>query len=482
MAGDQDNSLQKVPSGGLDQTPLPILAPGFTLRITVHRAENLPISDLSSLSSDPYVRLILETSIPPRHREDPELTFRTPTIRRNTNPTWDTQWIVANVPETGLRLKCRLLDEDIDHDDRLGSVHVAVGHVYEGWEGINNQPFRVRKRAGSKRAYLMRSVAAACVKDKEMNATLWVSIECLGRTDDKEGGRLYTLGPNRWTRHFSPLIGRLIGTKTGGNETETDGITTYNFQAIQLQLTGPVPWRLYHRYVDFKPFVGHVFTSNNVGGFVLNRALHHQHSRIYSYDRHTQYGICESAESVTKTFLDFVSYAEGGKVFTYVITLDGVWRFTETGKEFGIDMLSKHSMHSDVAIYIAYSGEFFVRRRKGHRRSSSRRSTSDGEPTSENDPSHYELIIDNESGTYRPDSSLLPLLQDFISWNLPGIKVKAMDVQSDELQEMKREQRRKKQESGRNIAYMQRSPSSSSVSSSDIDELNERIQHMHPEY
>jgi hypothetical protein len=33
-----------------------------------------------------------------------------------------------------------------------------------------------------------------------------------------------------------------------------------------------------------------------------------------------------------------------------VITLDGMFRFTETGKEFGIDMLSKHTMHSDVNV------------------------------------------------------------------------------------------------------------------------------------
>lgn len=226
---DQDNHHEKAPTGGRDHTPLPILSPGFTLRITIHRAENLPISDVSSLSSDPYVRLLLETSVPPRHREDPELTFRTPTVRRNTNPTWDAQWVVANIPETGFRLKCRLLDEDIDHDDRLGSVHVTVDHVYEGWEGINKEPFKVRKRGGSKRAYLMRSVAAACVKDKDISATLWLSVECLGRTDDKEGGRVYTLGPNRWTQHFSRLIGRLIGTKTGGNETEADQMTTYKY-------------------------------------------------------------------------------------------------------------------------------------------------------------------------------------------------------------------------------------------------------------
>ncbi|KAI5286789.1 hypothetical protein KEM54_006507 [Ascosphaera aggregata] len=508
MAENQGGQLQKAPTGGRDFTPLPHLPPGFTLRITIHRAENLPIADLSSLSADPYVHMILETSIPRRHQEDPELQFRTPTIRRDVNPVWEAQWIVANVPETGFRLNCQLLDEDLDRDDKLGSVHVIVDHVHEDWEGIKCRPFKVRKRAGSKRAYLLRSMAVACSKDRDLNATLWLSVECLHRTEDEEGGRVYTLGPNRWTRHFSPLIGRLVGTKTGGNETERENqLTTYksvllitllnrrvpysviltcivfhSFQAVQLQLTGPVPWSLYHRYVEFKPFVAHMFASNNLGGFVLNRALHHQHTRIYNYDRSTMYGVCNSLESMSKTFLEFVSYAEGGKIFTYVVTLDGEWRFTETGKEFGIDMLSKHSMHSDVAIYIAFSGEFFVRRRKGHHRSASRRSTLERVSTDENDPSHYELIIDNESGTYRPDNALLPVLQEYLAKNLPGIKVRAMSVQSDELQAMKEEQREKKRLFGKRFAYMQRSPSSSSVSSSDVEDLDERVANMYPDF
>jgi len=53
---------------------------------------------------------------------------------------------------------------------------------------------------------------------------------------------------------------------------------------------------------------------------------------------------------MTKKVLDF--YDQGGRIFTYVLTLDTKWRFTETGMEFGIDMLSKHTMHSDVSQYI----------------------------------------------------------------------------------------------------------------------------------
>jgi hypothetical protein len=46
-----------------------------------------------------------------------------------------------------------------------------------------------------------------------MSGDLIVSIENLGKTPGEEGGRAYTVGPLPWSRHYSPLIGRLTGTK-----------------------------------------------------------------------------------------------------------------------------------------------------------------------------------------------------------------------------------------------------------------------------
>ena len=105
-----------------------------------------------------------------------------------------------------------------------------------------------------------------------------------------------------------------------------------------MQLSGPVPDELYHRYVEFKPFVAGMFTAHSLSGRILNRALHHQHARIYNHDRSTTYGVFpEPSIEMTKKFLEFAHYDQGGRIFTYVITLDGQWRFTETGKEFGIE-------------------------------------------------------------------------------------------------------------------------------------------------
>jgi hypothetical protein len=318
---------------------------------------------------------------------------------------------------------------------------------------------------------------------------------------------------------------------------------------------------MYHRYVEFKPFVAGMFTSHTIRGRLLNRALHHQHARIYNYDRTTKYGsFNEPSQDLTKLFLDFVHYDEGGRIFTYVLSLDGLFRFTETGKEFGIDLLSKHTMHSDVSIYIAFSGEFFVRRvkhaklhkndsavdpenelhkpstprdedreqrdeaskanapdpkkakgdashqtngpskektnstpdldrEKTHRSSFLGKKETNGTPSlnkeknngtpKDDDPTHYELIIDNDSGTYRPNADTLPLLHSFLAHNLPGLKIRTLDCQKDEelQKKLKNEQREKKKAAAgdKKVTYMQNS-SMSSLSSSDEEELEQRGQ------
>ncbi|KAF3481794.1 C2 domain-containing protein [Arthroderma uncinatum] len=475
------------PAGGYDITPLPAAPPGWTLKFIFHRAENLPLGDLSTMSSDPYLKAILEVDLPSRHpKQDPMMTFRTPTIKRDIHPQWNCEWVVANVPASGFQLKCRIYDEDIaDSDDRLGSAYVDVKDITESWPGIKEQGFKIKKRMGSHRAYFLRTIASTFSKNVDNEGLLFVSVECLGRTPGNEGAHMYTIGPNYWTKHFSPLIGRLAGTKEKikGKDGKAP-IERYNFQAIQIQLSGPVPTPLYHRYVEFRPFVAGMFTAKSLRGRLLNHALHHQHERIYTYDHNTVYGVFrEPSIGMTKRFLEFVQYGQGGRIFTYVITLDGQWRFTETGKEFGVDLLSKHTMHSDVSIYIAYSGEFFVRQISSYHESSFQHDSAEGTEDSDTqpptEPSDYELIIDNDSGTYRPNGKLLPLLQEFLVQNLPGLKISTLDSQRDatRMAKLKDKQREMKSQSGHRMMYLQKSTSSlslSSLSSSDEDELNER--------
>jgi len=229
-----------------------------------------------------------------------------------------------------------------------------------------------------------------------------------------------------------------------------------------------------------------MFTSSGLRGRILSKALHKQHRRIYSFDSSTETGDFEPCSQAAATqFLTMAHFDEGGRIFTYVLTLDGLFRFTETGKEFGIDLLSKHTMHSDIATYIACSGEFFVRRLKkptGEEDPRPAQPTHPGEPlpggpphdAPPSDPSYYQLVIDNDSGTYRPDKSVLPLLRSFLEHNFPGLGIVVMHCQDEELDELKKNQVAAKKKEGKTVnMVLNRSPSTSSFSSDDESRLED---------
>ena len=228
-----------------------------------------------------------------------------------------------------------------------------------------------------------------------------------------------------------------------------------------------------------------MFSKVGLRGRILNKALHHQHSRVYNYNNSTQYGVVKPrSEEASLQFLKMAHYDEGGRIFTYVLTLDGLLRFTETGKEFGIDLLSKHTMHSDVNIYIACSGEFFIRRLSHPEEPTD----APGQQTHPNDdvpggpphspppenPKNYELVIDNDSGTYRPKGSLLPRLKEFLNENFPGLHVVTKECTDDDLEKMKDEQRQRKKKEGETVEMVQNSDDE--ISSSDEETLDRKGQ------
>lgn len=490
---------KKSPPGGFDDTPLPECPPGYTLKFTFHKASNLPAADIHNVSADPYLRATLTADIPRRHKDDPFLTHRTKTIRGTLEPEWEDEWIVANVPKSGFRLKCRLYDEDYaNHDDRLGNVTFEETMINEHWTGINRRVFELKKRMGSKRAYLTKAICTVFKENGSMTPLLEVSVEVLGRSEGP-GAQMCTLGPSRFTKHFSAMMGRLTGIKVNKNEEhdeqsheqdeskkEEKKTKKYDFQANEIQLKGPVPPKLYHRYVEFRPTIGLMFSDKGIRGRLMNKALHKQHCRIYNFDSSTEWGSFEPcSEEASLTLLRLAHFDQGGRIFTYVLTLDGLFRFTETGKEFGIDLLSKHTMHSDVARYIACSGEFFIRRLQKptaeedpepSQQTHPSDDIPDGPPQEQppKDPSYYQLIIDNDSGTYRPDKSILPDLKEFLENQFPGLGIVVMHCADDELTKLKEEQTKAKKKEGKTVnMVLNRSPSSSSFSSSDESRLGD---------
>lgn len=220
---DKKDELTSQPPGGYDDTPFPNVPPGWTVRFVFHKADNLPAADLTTQAADPFIKATLSAPLTKRHKEDPPLVKRLRTIRDTTWPSWDEEWIVANVPSAGFKLKCRLYDEDYpDHDDRLGNVTFETSHIEEGWSlGPQGQWFDVKKRMGSKRAYFFKAITSTLEKGTSMTGRLHLSIDVLGRSEGF-GAQMYTVGPGVFFKHFSPMLGRLTGIKVNEDSSEDE--------------------------------------------------------------------------------------------------------------------------------------------------------------------------------------------------------------------------------------------------------------------
>ena len=231
----QQGEAQKKPAGGYDSTPLkPTSGQTYTIKITFHSASNLPISDYGSRSSDPYVLAHLKTSLPNRHPRDPPLNFRSPTAHRTLEPKWNSEWVVAGIPASGFELDVRLFDEDSDdHDDHLGKVEVSSGRLSKDWKGFREEERKVKKTGADVFAYTLRWARKVMCRGVELHARFVFSMEMVEETKE-EVGKAYTFN-NFWWTHYSPMIGRLTGTKAN------DGHGVEKFECVFLYLHNPPP-------------------------------------------------------------------------------------------------------------------------------------------------------------------------------------------------------------------------------------------------
>lgn len=204
---------EKSPPGGHDKTPFArTKGKRYTVRITYHSATNIPMSDINTGHSDPFILAQIDTDLPPRHSEDPHLRFRSKTVARSTEPVWNAEWVVAGIPESGFTLKTRLYDEDFNGDDRLGTLRLNSGRLSAGWKGHDKQDFKLKKSGADPVVYGLRWCAAMARSHKNLHARLNVSIEMLGETEGEDVGKPYTIN-NFWFIHYSPMVGRVAGTK-----------------------------------------------------------------------------------------------------------------------------------------------------------------------------------------------------------------------------------------------------------------------------
>lgn len=138
------------------------------------------------------------------------LVYRTHTVRRTLNPTYDARWVVAGIPAAGFMLTLRLRDEDPgNHDDRPGKVDVRFArapgeHLAAGWASGETE-CKVQKKRGSLRAhaatYLVSMVTRGAVSHR---ARIWISARVVAQSGGDRigalGPRAPPLSPSPWAR------------------------------------------------------------------------------------------------------------------------------------------------------------------------------------------------------------------------------------------------------------------------------------------
>ena len=157
------------------------------------------------------------------------------------------------------------------------------------------------------------------------------------------------------------------------------------------------------------------------------------HKMLYARSTNNGFGIIEKPGDLLQTFSDDVGGTGGAAkrvkpaVYTYVIAIeDSSFRFSETGAAFFVDFASKHALHANCSESVRYSGEFHLRPEGGWA------NFSDDVP---DDGVKWELVIDNNSGTYSPDKNILPRLKQVLEYNFPGIGIVALDHEDPALKE-----------------------------------------------
>jgi len=104
------------------------------LKIFVDQAQDLPISDKITQSSDPFVKIIIG-------KEE----FQTRVVKKNLNPQWAEEFLIRNVPFGRTKITLQVWDWDVVGKDLLGESTFSLQSLSRGAPGEN---FKVSKWIG----------------------------------------------------------------------------------------------------------------------------------------------------------------------------------------------------------------------------------------------------------------------------------------------------------------------------------------------
>ena len=142
--------------------------------ITFKHASHIPVRDIMSQSSDPYLLAFLTPRAPPSPEHPPfPLTFRTTTKRHTRDPQWEEAWHLGGMPLEGFDLVLKLFDEDKprDLDNGLGIAELSVNENLPptGEDGKPGEPrmheLKIKKRKANRQTYAATYLVAWCNRD-----------------------------------------------------------------------------------------------------------------------------------------------------------------------------------------------------------------------------------------------------------------------------------------------------------------------------
>ncbi|KAG8914139.1 hypothetical protein FRC00_000785 [Tulasnella sp. 408] len=340
-------------------------------------AKGLPRTDATGPGSDPYFKASLDGMI-----------GYTSTVQGSTlDPIWNEVWHIKNVPKNAeLKVKVYDKDENVLTDDFVGSFKLTI-------EQTGLRESEIEGRMGKK------------------HGTFYMNI-VTNPTARQTSVMPYTFaGPCRYSRHRSPTVGALTAV-----ETEERLYATWKIYLLDVpEIFGDTwqPWN--EKY----PAAKKIFSHSPVGASIRG-SIHGGHKLLYARTTANAFGILTNAKDVINLFKDEVRQNRiKPAMYTYIIN-DDTWRFSETGAAFFVDFASKHALHANCATQVRYSGEFHWRPMVPGGWA--------GYNEEMNDESvEWELVIDNNSGTYAPDKNMLPVLKRVLEHNFTGLQVAVYD-------------------------------------------------------
>ncbi|KND01060.1 uncharacterized protein SPPG_04152 [Spizellomyces punctatus DAOM BR117] len=356
---------------------------GVDVAVTFIGARDLPKMDIIG-TADPYFRATIDNCI----------SYCSTCISNTLTPTWNETWKVNNVPSNAI-LYISVWDKDlhVPNDEIVGKCQTPLEPT------THTLPLTLSTRH---------------------RGTITLSIT----TTPASPVPPYTFaGPVRHTIHYSPLLGALT------RQNDTRPYATWKIHLTNIETyfssTQKQHWNTAYKAAQT------IFSSPM--SFGVKSGIQAAHRMLYARTGGNGGGILQNGYD----FMGLLFWNAGAVqpaiphpaipkpcMYTYIID-DETLRFSETGAAFLVDFASKHALHSNCSEYVRFAGEFHVRPLGGWDLTV--------EPSALG--KDWQVVMDNNSGTYAPGKELLPALERLMKCNFGGLDVVVVDRQDGGLVE-----------------------------------------------